>query len=239
MTEVHFNGPEGRIEGRYRRGKEPSSPIVILLHPHPQYGGTMNHKVIYTAYQTFVHMGYSVLRFNFRGIGKSLGEFEGTTAELSDAAAALDWMQLHNPEAKACWVVGLDFGAWTGMQLLMRRPEIDGFIAMGLPIGGQKDFSFLAPCPASGMIVQGGQDEFYDEHVVASLAKKLNNQKNISVEYEMFPEADHFFNNHLAQLSRSIAKYVLTSGVKKKKVDPRRKRAKSAAKKEAESKSAK
>jgi len=122
MPEVIINGPEGRIEARYQPGREPSSPIAIVLHPNPQHGGTMNNKVVYAVYQTFQKRGYSVLRFNFRGVGRSQGRFDRGEGELSDAASALDWLQAHNPNASACWVAGFSFGAWIGMQLLMRRP---------------------------------------------------------------------------------------------------------------------
>ena len=71
MPEVIMNGPEGRLEGRYNQNAEPNAPIALLLHPHPQHGGTMNNKVVYTLYQCFAQKGFSVLRFNFRGVGRS------------------------------------------------------------------------------------------------------------------------------------------------------------------------
>ena len=75
-------------------------------------------------------MGFTVLRFNFRGVGRSQGEYDQGVGELSDAASALDYLQSMNPNAKHCWVAGFSFGAWIGMQLLMRRPEITGFISV-------------------------------------------------------------------------------------------------------------
>ena len=85
----------------------------------------MNHQIIYQLYYAFVHRGFSVLRFNFRGVGRSQGSFDHGQGELSDAASALDWAQSINPEARSCWIAGFSFGAWIGMQLLMRRPEIE------------------------------------------------------------------------------------------------------------------
>ena len=97
----------------------------------------MNNRVVFALFQAFQKRGYSVLRFNFRGVGRSQGRFDSGPGELSDAASALDWMQSVNPNASGCWIGGYSFGAWIGMQLLMRRPEIDGFIAVvaarGLP----------------------------------------------------------------------------------------------------------
>src|SRR3546814_4283821 len=86
-----MNGPEGRLEGRYQHGTLPNAPIALMLHPHPQHGGTMNNKVIYAAYHAFARKGFSVLRFNFRGVGRSQGRFDRGEGELSDAASALDW----------------------------------------------------------------------------------------------------------------------------------------------------
>ena len=160
MPEVIFNGPEGRLEGRYQAGKTPDAPLALILHPHPQMpNGNMNNRVSYTLFQTFAALGFSVLRFNFRGVGRSQGVYDAGVGELSDAAAALDWLQMLNKDAKTCWIAGYSFGAWIGMQLLMRRPEISGFISVAPP-ANSKDFMFLAPCPSSGLIIHGGADDF-------------------------------------------------------------------------------
>ena len=74
MPEVIMNGPEGRLEGRYQHGEGNTAPIALMLHPHPQHGGTMNNKVIYALYHEFVERGFSVLRFNFRGVGPQPGQ---------------------------------------------------------------------------------------------------------------------------------------------------------------------
>jgi uncharacterized protein len=158
MPEVIFPGPEGRLEGRFHPGTRPRAPVALILHSHPQAGGTMNNKIVQLLYQTFVKRGFATLRFNFRGVGKSQGVFDNGIGELSDAASALDWVQQIHPEAETTWVAGVSFGAWIGMQLLMRRPEIRGFISIAPP-ANMYDFSFLAPCPSSGIIIQGEADE--------------------------------------------------------------------------------
>src|SRR5471030_1826750 len=149
-----------------------------MLHPHPQHGGTMNNKVVYTLFQVFVQQGFSVLRFDFRGVGRSQGKFDRGEGELSDAASALDWLQTYNPNASACWIAGFSFGAWIGMQLLMRRPEITGFISVAPP-ASMYDFAFLAPCPASGLIVHGTKDSVVPEPDVQKLVDRLTAQKGI------------------------------------------------------------
>ncbi len=149
MPEIIFNGPAGRLEGRFHPSTQRGAPIAIILHPHPQFGGTMNNQIVYNLYYAFAERGFSVLRFNFRGVGRSQGAFDHGQGELSDAAAALDWVQTINPDARACWIAGVSFGSWIGMQLLMRRPEVEGFISVAPP-ANRFDFSFLAPCPSSG-----------------------------------------------------------------------------------------
>jgi alpha/beta superfamily hydrolase len=207
MPEVIFNGPDGRLEGRYHHSKVPNAPVALLLHPHPQHGGTMNNKVVYTLYHAFVRKGFSTLRFNFRGVGRSQGRFDNGQGELSDAASALDWMQTYNPNASACWVGGFSFGAWVGMQLLMRRPEIDGFVSVAPP-ANHYDFTFLAPCPSSGLIVHGNADEVVPEASVAKLATKLGSQKNIRVKYRTVEGANHFFGSHLDPLNEVVDQYL-------------------------------
>lgn len=208
MVEVLFNGHAGRLEGRYHKSERPNAPVALILHPHPQYGGTMNNKVVYTLFSCFKDLGFSVLRFNFRSVGRSQGQFEDGPGELSDATAALEWLQSRNPEARQCWIAGYSFGAWIALQLLMRRPDINNFIAVSPP-ANEKDFTFLAPCPASGMIVQGGSDEIVNPSLVAKLARQLNMQRHVNIGYASIEDADHMYNNHLVDLYKVAGNYVL------------------------------
>ena len=210
MPEVIFNGPDGRLEGRYTHSRTTNAPVALLLHPHPQHGGTMNNKVVYSLYQTFVRRGFSTLRFNFRGVGRSQGQFDNGPGEMSDAASALDWVQSYNPNASRCWIGGFSFGAWIGMQLMMRRPEISGYISVAPP-ASIYDFTFLAPCPASGLIVHGGKDELVPVASVEKLTQKLAAQKTISIDYRVIESADHFFMEDLESLSAHIEDYLDTA----------------------------
>ena len=209
MPEVIFNGPEGRLEGRYHHGKGPNAPIALLLHPHPKFGGTMNNRVVYHMFQAFTRRGFSALRFNSRGVGRSQGVYDDGLGELSDAASALDWMQATNVDAPQCWIAGFSFGAWIGMQLLMRRPEISGFISVAPP-ANHYDFSFLAPCPASGLFVHGQADEVVPEAEAAALAERLSAQRAITIDYRTVPGANHFFNEHIDELMAHVEDYLDT-----------------------------
>ena len=141
MSEVIINGLEGRLEGRYHHSEAPRPNIVLLLHAHPLQGGNMNSEIIYNMYHCFVNRNFSVLRINFRGIGKSQGSFDNGLGELGDAATALDWLQSNNPVTESVWIVGFSFGAWISMQLVMRRPEIDNFLVVSLPVN-KYDFAY-------------------------------------------------------------------------------------------------
>src|SRR5688500_8516630 len=199
MPSVIFPGPEGRLEGRFSPAPRPRAPVAMILHPHSQGGGPMNDRIVQRLYKTFVDRGFATLRFNFRGVGRSQGSFDNGFGELSDAASALDWVQSIHPEAQTTWVAGFSFGALIGMQLLMRRPEIRGFISINPP-ANMYDFSFLAPCRAAGTVVTPS--------AVQKLVDKLRTQKHITIHHDEIPRANHFFENELDDLMRSVDNYL-------------------------------
>jgi alpha/beta superfamily hydrolase len=207
MPEVIFTGEDGRIEGRFHPGRTRNAPIAIILHPHPQFGGTMNNPVVYQLYYAFANRGFAALRFNFRGVGRSQGTFDHGQGELSDAAAALDWTQATNPDARACWIAGFSFGAWIGMQLLMRRPEVEGFISIAAP-ASLYDFSFLAPCPSSGLFVHGDKDAVVPVSAVGTLVEKLKTQKGIIIDQQIVKGANHFFDGKADELIEVVDEYL-------------------------------
>lgn len=211
MPEIIFNGPEGRLEGRYYHSNTPNAPLALLLHPSPEHGGTMNNKIVYMMFQAMKHRGFSVLRFNSRGVGNSQGVFDRGEGELSDAASALDWMQDLNPNAPYVWIGGFSFGAWIGMQLLMRRPEIEGFISVAPP-ANLYDFSFLAPCPSSGLIIQGEKDDVVTLDPVSKLVEKLHAQKGIEIDHRMVAGANHFFHNKMDDLMVHVHDHMNKAG---------------------------
>jgi alpha/beta superfamily hydrolase len=209
MPEVMFAGPDGRLEGRYHHSKEPGAPLALVLHPHPLHGGTMNNRITFTMYQSFQKLGFSVMRFNFRGVGRSQGRYDGGIGEISDAAAALDWMQMVNPASGGLWIAGYSFGAFVGMQLLMRRPEISGWVSVAPP-ASHYDFGFLAPCPCGGLLLHGDADELVPEPSVRKLVDKLNTQKNVQVDYRVYPGADHVFADHADRVAEALEDHVGT-----------------------------
>jgi alpha/beta superfamily hydrolase len=183
MPEVVLTGAAGRIEGRYSAGKSETAPVALILHPHPKAGGQMNNPVAVQLFHLFMKRGFSVLRFNFRGVGRSQGEFDGGIGELADAATAL------------------------GMQLLMRRPETDGFISVSPPTNAY-DFSFLAPCPASGLILHGQNDTVVPPIDVERVVSKLRTQKGIVIDYDVVEGASHFWMENLPDVEKRVGDYL-------------------------------
>ena len=207
MPEVIINGPEGRLECRYMPGNQPDAPTAIILHPEPNKRGTMNNRVTFALYKLFQARGFSVLRFNFRGVGKSQGSYDNGEGELADAATAMDWLQNQNPASTECWIAGFSFGSWIGMQLMMRRPEITGFISISPP-ASTHDFTFLAPCPVSGLIVQGGEDSQVSSDRILQLVDKISKQKGVTIDVGIIEEANQFFSAHLNEAMEAVSKYV-------------------------------
>ena len=207
MPDIILPGPAGRIEARYQRQKAPGAPMALVLHSHPQFGGTMNNPLVYDLFHMFHGLGCTAVRFNFRGVGRSQGTFDSGSGELSDAAAILDWMNTLYPNPSFVWVCGISFGAWIGMQLLMRRPEVEGFISIAPP-ANLYDFSFLAPCPSSGLIVHGEKDAVVPPKDVNTLVEKLKTQKGIVIDQQIIPGANHFFDGKLEPLMQTVTGYL-------------------------------
>tara|TARA_Y100001970_G_scaffold32512_1_gene40373 strand:+ start:2587 stop:3243 length:657 start_codon:yes stop_codon:yes gene_type:complete len=205
--EVFIAGPAGRLEAKYFKNPKKGSPIAIVLQPHPQYGGSMNNKIVQEIYNVFLKNNFSVLRLNFRGVGKSEGTFDNGQGELSDAAAALDWIERENQDYSQCWVSGFSFGSLICMQLIMRRPEVSKFIAVS-PQPNVYDFTFLAPCPTSGQIVYGEKDELVSRDSINDLNNRLKSQKGIEVLFSEIKNSNHFFKEKENDLKKIINSYV-------------------------------
>ena len=192
MPEIHLNGPIGRLEARYTHNNKANAPSVLILHAHPGHGGNMNNPLSLKLHKFFSDLGFSSLRFNFRGVGKSDGEHDGSEGELADSAIALDWLQNQNQESNQYWVCGISFGAWVGMQLLMRRPEIPKFVLISPPVG-KYDFNFLAPCPASGLVISAEKDNLVDNSAVLDAVKKLINKNQSKLSMNLSNQRIIFF----------------------------------------------
>jgi alpha/beta superfamily hydrolase len=207
MVDILISCSEGKIEAQYHHNNNKDSPVVLVLHPEPSRGGTMNSKIVFQLYKAFIQNGFSTIRFNFRGVGKSEGAFDEGEGELIDAACVLDWVQQYNTNSKICWVAGFSFGSWVAMQLLMRRPEINSFVSVAPP-ANIRDFNFLAPCPSSGLIIHGDRDNIASFESTRILSEKLQKQKKVDITFKVIKGADHFFENHKSEFISTVDNYI-------------------------------
>lgn len=208
MAEIIIPGPQGRIEARYTEPPYPGAPIALILHPHPKAGGTMQDPITIMLYQLFEKHGFGVLRYNSRGVGRSQGTYDQGIGELEDAAYVLDYLENLSKTPRYVWCAGYSFGAWITLQLLMRRPEIDGFLAISPP-ANHYDLSFLAPCPASGLIIAGEKDSIASPEDVERALSKVRVQKGQKVERAKVAGANHFYENAREDLIRLSEEYLL------------------------------
>lgn len=208
MAEIIIPGPQGRIEARYTEPPYPGAPIALILHPHPKAGGTMQDPITILLYQLFEKHGFGVLRYNSRGVGRSQGSYDQGIGELEDAAYVLDYLENLSETPRYVWCAGYSFGAWITLQLLMRRPEIDGFLAISPP-ANHYDLSFLAPCPASGLIVAGDRDSIASPEDVERALSKVRVQKGQKVERSRIDGANHFYQDRRDELILACEAYLL------------------------------
>ena len=207
MAEILIPGPQGRIEARYIPPAIKGGSIALILHPHPRAGGTMQDPITIRLYQMFEKKGFGVLRFNTRGVGRTQGVYDHGVGELEDAAYVMDYMESLVESPRYVWCAGYSFGAWITLQLLMRRPELDGFLAIAPP-ANHYDFSFLAPCPASGLIVSGDNDAISKPDDVERALSKVRIQKGETIERTSIAGANHFFQDKHDELIEICENYI-------------------------------
>ena len=208
MPEVIFTGPDGRLEGRYQPSSTKTAPIALVLHPHPRFGGTMNNQIVYKAFYMFQERGFTCLRFNFRGVGRSQGYFDHGVGELADAAAALDWIQTLHPDSRGV----LD------RRLLLRR--MDRHAAPHAPSGGRglhlhrsaaQPLRFLVPRAVPVLRPhhqRGSGQEWLRSKSVQGLVDKLKTQKGIVIDHVLMKGANHFFEGSVDELIETCANYL-------------------------------
>ena len=190
-----------------RKNQENSENIGLVLHPRKCTENSMNNNIVSSLFESFSKNNFSTLKINFRGVEKSEGKpEEDGLGELSDAATAIDWLQEQNQDINSCWIGGIDFGAWVGSQLLMRRPEVIGFINIAPPIK-EFDFSFLSPCPASGLIIYPNKQIDIEQKNVLLLVKKLASQKKIKIVYKKI-NSDINFKNKENEIKKYSEKFI-------------------------------
>lgn len=201
---ITIEGPAGSLEGRAQAGREGGALadrnlVAVVCHPHPLHGGTMDNKVVTTLVRSYRDLGIDTVRFNFRGVGESVGEFDNAVGEVDDLLSVLSWLKERKSSARLL-LGGFSFGSsvaaqavyrsdWPVRHLTLVAPPVDRY-----PY--DQDFSF--PCPL--ILVQGDQDDVVAPESVYQWRKKLESP----VELLRYREAGHFFHGYLVTLKKDF-----------------------------------
>jgi len=176
---------------------------VILCHPHPQYGGDMDHPVVTTAAEAAFEEGFSTLRFNFRGVGKSGGSYGEGIGEREDVKAAADYLYSSLKDNHSDLIlVGYSFGAWAGFPIAMQDERFEGMVGIAPPLQIY-DFGFLKDCKKKKLFVAGDRDLFCPRSSLEEWYRQLEEPKSLSI----IPGADHFFLFHTRFLIQPLREF--------------------------------
>ncbi|MBM4289713.1 MAG: alpha/beta fold hydrolase [Deltaproteobacteria bacterium] len=199
---VTITGADVNLEARLAPGKDPRG--VIITHPHPLYGGTMDNNVVWTAVMAFQARQWTTLRFNFRGVGLSSGQYGDGLSELADVQAAMSF--LRSRVSGPAYVVGYSFGAAVAGRALAQGVSAAGMIMIAPPIA-LMEMNFLPRVPRLRLIVVGDRDEFCP---LPQLEKVLEAQpEDKRPEIKVLAGCSHFFANREKPLYTILTDYPL------------------------------
>lgn len=199
LRPVTLEGPVGALEGLLQeRSAHDHVLTAVVCHPHPLHGGTLHNKVVHRVASVLHELGAVVLRFNFRGVGKSAGTFADGVGELEDARAALHWMEARYPDAKP-WAAGFSFGSWVAARLAASEPGIERLILVAPPVASH-DFSALGSATVPKLVIQGTRDDLCPLPALEGVFPGWAAPKAL-VRVE---GASHFFDRQLAALAEAL-----------------------------------
>jgi alpha/beta superfamily hydrolase len=209
MVDVIISGDVGKLHAVYHKSAKEVAPLAVILPGNPHAGFHMNDRVTYAMFRAYMDIGFSVVRFNYRGVGDSEGTLGATADNMIDIAAVIDWIQNQNEESDRLWLAGNQLGAWYAIQAMMRRPEVSGFTLVS-PDTSVSDFAFLSPRPNRGLMLQGAK-ESEDSHLFGvHLTQILKKQAMIDLETIKIKDATEKYATpaELKQLYNDIKAYV-------------------------------
>ncbi len=175
---------------------------VVVTHPHPLYGGDMHNPVSAALARAFTGAGFAALRFNFRGVGKSQGTHDHGRGEMGDVAAAMEF--LREQGLSPVHVAGYSFGAWVAGRMAQEGLLAAPLVLVAPPVA-MLDFLPDAPMPGLTLVVAASRDEFGPPELVAGLAPRWNPSASLAV----VRGADHFFRNHIPELTRLVSLHLI------------------------------
>ena len=193
-------GPAGRLEALLM--SPPGEPVAaaVVCHAHPLHGGMMHFKAVFRAAKALQEQGLAVLRFNFRGVGRSEGVHDHARGEQDDASAALDEVERRFP-GRPLVLGGFSFGGAVALLVGARQARVRGLVTLGFPFRIVPDVAFLSKILTPRLFVQGENDEFGGAGPISALVQPLPEPKRLVV----VPQSDHFFTGHLDELHQAVA----------------------------------
>lgn len=210
MTDLTGNtfleGPAGKLEAILKDPAGAVTRAAIVCHPHPLFGGTMHNKVVFRIARAFSDAGFAVLRFNFRGTGRSQGEHDSGRGEQDDLSAAIEFIERRYPGAEL-WLAGFSFGSAVMLRAASCDDRVRALIAVGVPVSKQS-FSDLAHCNKPKLLVQGTNDQYGSVDQLETFFASLDEPKQIKI----IDGADHFFEGHLPELAEAVTKFIESGG---------------------------
>ena len=204
--EISIAGPAGRLEGVLESPDGDVRGAAIVAHPHPLHGGTLANTIVYRTARALRAAGLATLRFNFRGVGASEGEFHGDRGEEDDAAACLDELARRHPGAPR-WAAGYSFGARTVCGLATRDASIERVILVAMPVA-HYDCACVARIAQPGLLLFGSDDVFGTAGELARRFPSLSSRGD-RLEVDEIEGADHFFRGRTPILEERVREYAL------------------------------
>jgi uncharacterized protein len=202
MPAIHdLSGPAGRLEALLDLpdGREPKA-AVVFAHPLPTHGGTMHTKAVYQGTKGLVRAGCAVLRFNFRGVGKSQGSFTGGEGERGDYKAALDYLAQRYP-ALPLWAAGFSFGSWIALECGATDDRVTVLIGIAPPVTREGyEFSNTLKSTKPKFFVQGEADDICPIQDMWKFYGTLLEPKELVV----IDGADHLFDGHTEEVGEAL-----------------------------------
>lgn len=197
-------GPAGILEGIVDDPQVAQAPAcAVICHPHPLGGGTMTNKVVHTLARCFQQVGAATLRFNFRGVGASEGQFDNGAGETQDALAAIALARSRWPE-RPLWLAGFSFGSFVALRAAAQCEP--AWLVVVAPPVGRWDFSAIAAPNCPWLIVQGDADELVDASAVRDWAASVPR----APQWVLLAGVDHFFHGRLHDLKDVVLRFAPT-----------------------------
>ncbi len=201
LENIFISGPVGTLDARLhnRSAAAASAPwTLVVCHPHPLYGGTMDNKVITTIAKAGVELGMQVLRFNYRGVGRSAGTFADAVGECEDLQAVIAWVKQQFPNLRLL-LCGFSFGAYIAAKVASEIPDIKGLVTVA-PAVLHYNFNGITKINCPWFLIQGSADEIVPPHSVYSFIEKTTQ----NIQRIDFADAGHFFHGRLIELKQTV-----------------------------------